>query len=432
VEPPPVVVVPPVEPPPVVVPPVEPPPLSTERNAYFEAMIARPDCTKAHSLRPRAGDTDPASPYFQDQLNLQYSTKGGLLARKCLGIVEYDPAHDATVLRIDPFQTPGGCDPGYVLTAPLLASTPGASEVISVKTVTSTFGPPGQRQIRVDDEVLELRPLTIEEGGDGIRAYAAIAGILGVIRGQYGTEAVAHDAGAQVRISANSLNPYLHIPIKTEDGHSYLWTWDELWDSSYLGLGKWNAAQKTYQLRNGKDAKLFEPRIRFDGGTPGVSRPANFDPMKHVGAVDVRLYNSSYDGSADWTQSNGNTLGPGFELDASNTYLKQQVGTFAVEANVRTRWSILLEQRKDDWDAISLWVADVNTDPVLIADRVLISVSGGGSNQSLRFFDFEHADSTTGYLRGGLFPLNSFACNWVQLTDPGDIAGLLQRPPAST
>ena len=387
-----------------------------DQHAYFNALVTRSDFYKGYSLRPKAGA--PAGSVY-DEKQLLGKHDGGLHVGSCPPSVTYDAAMDAAKSPIKAFQQPGVCQ-GPSLTVPVPASTSGAHERVTLSAVTSTWGPPMQRQVLIENEVLEIRSCTIAEGGDGARGYIAANGTLCVIRGQYGTAASAHPAGIKPGVSTNQINNYLRIPVGTADGNTYLFTWDGYWTTSYLGLGKWDSGQKTFQFTDKSESKLFEPKLWFDTTISG------FDPQKHVGAVAARSYNSLNTGQNTWAETNGNTLGPGIP---SHEDVKR-VGNFIIKPNTWTRWWVRIEQRANDWDYLDMWIADEATNPVQILSQIPISVgrSLDPAKQSVGFFWFELGNSSTGWKRGDLRDLTAYFRNWVVLRNPPAVHTLLLRP----
>jgi hypothetical protein len=395
-------------------------------HAYFEALIARSDFQTGWSLRPKADVSDPTSPYFKNQL--LGSASGGLGATNCPSTIIYDPAHDADPHAQDAaksplpsFQEPGICK-GHPLMRVLDASTNGANGTVYLSTVTSTYGPPGQRQVQIDDEIMEIRPCTTAEGGDNSKGYITATGVLCVKRGMYGTAAVRHNIGVKPKISTNQINNYLRPAIGTADGNSYVITWDAYWTDSYLGVGAWDQGQKTFQFTNQSEQKLFEPKLLFTGGgVPG------FNPKEDIGIVNARSYNEVNSGQLTWLLTNGNVMGKGL---TDNTTLAPMVGNFIVKPNTWTRWWVRIDQRANDWDYFDMWVADENTDPVLVYSHVPMSVgkTTDSTKQSVGRFWFEQGDSSTAWLRGNTRDLVAYFRNWVVLRNPADVPALLLRP----
>lgn len=396
-------------------------------HAYFNALIARGDFYKGYSLRPAAGVSDPANPYYVNQLANRDS--GGLHASgSCPPAFTYSPRTDSDPHRQDAakspihaFEEPGVCK-GHPLTVAMSASSSGANEKITLSAVTSTYGPPGKRQLQIENEILNIRPCTVAEGGDGVRGYIAATKRVCVIRGAYGTTAAAHSVGIKPKASTNSINNHLSIPIGTSDGNTYLITWDSYWTDSYLQIGPWDTGQKAFQFTNSSDNKLFEPKLKF-----AATREPGFNATTDIGVVNARAYNSIYGGQATWVETNGNTMGPGFGTDSAT--LSPRAGTFVIKPNVWTRWWVRVEQRANDWDYFDIWVADENTNPVLVYGRIPLSVSGGHPNaQSIARFWFEQNNSNPSWLRGDLRDLVSYHRNWAVLRNPPDVPRLLLRP----
>ncbi len=398
-------------------------------HAYFNALIARSDFYKGYSLRPNPQVTSPSNPYYGGQLNSDDG--GGLHAADCNPATadqayRYSPAtdpdphrQDAAKGAIPAFAERGICE-GEVLTQPMSASASGSPEKIYANAVTSTYGPAMQRHLRIDNEIMRLRACTLAEGGDGLRAYISGANALCVIRGQHGTTASAHSTGTKVKLSVNQISNYLRPSLTTQDGNTYLITWDAYWTDSYLGVGSWDSAQKTFQFTGADNGKLFEPKLIF--GSTGFS---GFDPVRHIAIVRARSYQAVNTGQTTWAQTNGNTMGPG---PTASTDLAPRDGTFVIKPNVWTRWWVRVEQRANDWDYFDMWVADENTAPVLIYGRVPMSVSQGKPAQTLAAFWFEQGNSSTEFLRGNLRDLVSYYRNWVVLRNPQDVPSLLLRP----
>jgi hypothetical protein len=398
-------------------------------HAYFNALIARADFQRGYSLRPNPAISDPANPYFGKQLAAD--NQGGLHAFDCdpstadqafrySPSTDTDPhAQDAAKAAIPAFAGAGGCG-GHTLTQALPASASGTAEILRLNDVTNNYSPVNQRQLRIDNEVLRLRVCTTAEGGDGAKAYIDAQNVVCVIRGQYGTAPVAHSIGATVKLSVNQMSNYLNPAIGTQDGYTYLITWDAYWTDSYVGVGSWDQGQKTFQITGGKNNKLFEPKLLFAAaGEPG------FDASRHVGIVNARSYNSLNTGQTTWAQTDGNTMGPSM---TDHTTLEPRVGTFVIKPNVWTRWWIKIDQRANDWDYFDMWVADENTEPVLIYSRVPMSVSQGGTSQNAAEFWFALGNSNTEYLRGSFKDLVSYFRNYAVLRNPQNVPGLLLRP----
>jgi hypothetical protein len=433
--------------------------VATGQHAFFEAARLRSDWVRGYSLRP-PGTGHPLStdPYYDKQLN--GNNDGGFHLMGCdpaLSDLKFtynygadtDPhKQDAAKSAIPSFNRPGNCT-GHTLTQALSASTTNATDIISLTDTTATYGPVNQRQIRIDDEVMKFRPCTAAEGGvrtDSYSHWIESQDKLCVLRGQYGTTAAAHSVGTVARLSGNAFVNFLKLPLNTEDGYTYLITWDAYFTDSYLAF-KFDQGQKTFQFTKGTgtENKLFEPKVRFDCRN-GANVAVAGCGTSHVGAVAARAYNSiNAAGITAWSETNGNTLGP--NALTTITDMAPQPGNFIIRPNVWTRWWVKVKQQANDFDLFSMWVADENNDPVLIFDSIPFSVSGTLDPTKQRMIEFEIAlgNSNSQFLRGWKDNIpgqffdfvnyfrNWFVLRWTHATEPADLAaeGLMAKPVGS-
>ena len=93
-----------------------------------------------------------------------------------------------------------------------------------------------------------------------------------------------------------------------------------------------------------------------------------------------------------------------------------------VKAETWTRYWVLIEQRADDWDLMSLWVADENNDAVKIIDRLQFAVKG-----TLHAFWLEYNTSSKGK-GAALGERVGYARNVAMLRNVKDVESLMQRP----
>ncbi len=159
--------------------------------------------------------------------------------------VTYDSHVDAAKVVIPAFLSPG-----FNTT---LASAMTASETHIVPSGWASYviG----RQVKIDSEIMV------------VTAYDADAVVprgFQVARAQYGTVAVPHAVGADLAIAANSLPNQLRPPLQTTDGHTYMFTWDALYTSSFLNTGL--AGNKTFQFTSAGEKIWLEVKTRMDGG----------------------------------------------------------------------------------------------------------------------------------------------------------------------
>lgn len=200
----------------------------------------------------------------------------------------------------------------------------------------------------------------------------------------------------------NSLPNQVWLPMGTQDGRSYLTTWDAWYGPEILrqfsGLTNW----KTYQFRNVTSSPRlwFEVRTRFD------LAPSSSD----LAMVDARSYS---------------VFGPSVTRDQP---LSPAAGAFVAKPQTWTRYWMLLEQRARDWDLVSLWVADESQNPVRLIDRLPFEVdSADGLNSTIHSFQLEFNTSldTIAPNRGSLV---SYVRNVVMLRDVVNPTAILQRP----
>lgn len=178
-----------------------------------------------------------SDPYYENQL-LQPQFGGFAAAISRQLSVTYapdsddDPHHqDAAKVVIPVFNTQ---DPASIS----LAS--GCSSADTVLTLSRQFSASelfASRAIFVDSEAMIV-------SGTNLAAHTVT-----VARGQAGTRAQSHSAGAAVIINSNSLSNQVRFPIASEDGHTYFFTWDAYWTDSYSRSGLTN--HKAFQLGSG-------------------------------------------------------------------------------------------------------------------------------------------------------------------------------------
>ena len=125
-----------------------------------------------------------------------------------------------------------------------------------------------------------------------------------------------------------------------------------------------------------------------------------------MGTVFVRSYNSAWSFAgfeSSWASTNGNTMGN--DEGASTPNRLTSVGDFVVKPNTWNRIWIYVEQRADDWDSFSMYMADENNDRTLLYDAVKMSVSRvnppevnsatGRANDGIVEWHYPEGDSNT-------------------------------------
>jgi hypothetical protein len=270
---------------------------------------------------------------------------------------------------------------------------------------------------------------------------------------------------AKIVVAANkaSLSNQIRLPIGTSDGTTTLVTWDVWFGKEFQFANTGVGQYKTFQFsspgdrlwcevrtkfrqdearntrraqtvahggksRAGKDVRMDgdqaaatgqtaePPRQEPPGGGKGKNRrhaeapsqaKANDRGSLDIGVVDVRAYGAS-----------GVMLGPNVLKGAP---LAPQAGSFTIRAETWTRYWMLIDQRADDWDLVSLWVADENHDPVQLVDRRQLNVK-----RSVDLFWVEF--NTSGHARNGSGERVGYIRNVVMLRNVRDVPGLLRRP----
>jgi hypothetical protein len=338
-------------------------------HSYFDALVARAEAWKSYSLRD------------QVQLDL-YKT-----ARTARAWVTYDPANDTYPRRQDaakvvvPLLDPQSRDS--------LASPATASD--GALTVTAGYNGlyTHTRALKIDNEIM----LVNRPSGSTIGPNGTVL----VNRGQHGTAAASHAAGAPIFVSTNSLINYVRLPLGTQDGHTYLFTWDS-WSGSEIhpqvsGLDYY----KHFQFADTQNSVWYEVRTRFNLGVSS-------DPTD-LGPVDGRYY--------------GTVLGPNVLKDAPVA----SVGSFKVRANKWTRYWVLLNQQAGTYDTVSLWVADETTGPVQVHNDLQFEVTNGG----VGFFWLEF-NTSLNTAKAGRPDITAYVRNFVALRDVANPTSLMVKP----
>jgi hypothetical protein len=364
------------------------PPPTGGSNAYFDDLVARSDFWKAYSLR------DPKQLTYKNQGG--YSDTNSTSSPNVLWVT-YDATVDAAKVTI----------PAFVPGCSLTASVSAADTVLPISCGTVSYWNGGtKRAVRVDQEIMAIIP----------PVAGAPPNTLTVTRGAFGTSAFSHASGANAEWNTNSLRSQVLLPLGTTDGFSYLFTWDGLWTDSYLNSGLSN--HKAFQF--GSDGVWFEPQTGFDG-----ARKVGFTQTTDVAVVTARTYNW-IGGPADWATTDGNAAGPGVLTD---NYITPRLAMPTIAPNRWTRFWVVIEQRANDYERVSLWVADEQNAPVQVYKDLLVSVRP--KVNTVQNFWLEFNTSTDSYVRGlGARDFVSYVKNVVALKGAlgTDWSSVLQKP----
>jgi hypothetical protein len=383
---------------------IPPPPYSTERNAYYDYLVARPDFWKGYSLRPKAGEPI-TSPFYEKQL-LHKKNGGYSFSDSAPLAVNYDATMDAAKIVIPAFYSGG-----WTLARDVDATT---TRLIPA-TWSSAFT--NGRQVRIDNEVVLITAAD---------ASTVVPRGVTVQRGQYGTAAAAHATGAVWAMGVNSLPNGLRLPIQTENGHRYAFIWDVYYTDSYLNTGLTN--HKAFQFSSKSESEQWlEIQTRFDGGSSSAGRHPDWNPAQHVAGVEIRGYNY-VGGPTDYAESTGDQFGPNV---TGKEPITPKVGAFNIAPNRWTRFVVTVDQQANDYDVMSFWVMDEVQAPVQIYKDLLVSVRGSTLGERILTFWVEF-NTSTGPLQAGrltnLRDLVAYMRNFAALRGVTDVAPLLQRP----
>jgi hypothetical protein len=379
---------------------------TVDGNAYFDALAARPDFWKGLSLRPIAGRADMTDPYYENQL-LQPQFGGFANAGSRELSVTYAPDTDEDPRRQDAAKV---VIPAFnTRNPPSIFLDSGCSSADTVLKLSRQFSGSelfSGRAVLVDSEAMLI-------SGTNLAAHTAT-----VRRGYAGTRAQAHSAAAAVIINSNSLANQVRFPIGSEDGHTYLFTWDVYWTDSYVRSGLTN--HKAFQLASGGTLWL-EAQANYAGGEQTL-RPQDFNREQDVAAVQFRSYNV-LGGGVDWRATDGNHLGPGV---VDNEPLRPNVGTFTVRPNRWVRYWVQIAQRQDDYDLLDVWVADEISGPIQIYRQLPVTLPRG---RTISDWWIEFNTSTDLFVRGDLRDFVAYVRNFAILRDAAaSPVSLMQRP----
>ena len=323
-------------------------------HAYFKRLTARRDVFVSYSLR----DQQQLSDFSQSK-------------NRRPAVVTYDPSNDLDPRRQDAAK----------VTIPVFSDRPIStlSEGVDATGGLPFTGIGSGRSFKIDDEII-----TYSRTRDGAT----------YLRGQMGTSAASHAVGTLVYGATNSLQDQVRLPIGTEDGASYLFTWDAWFGREWEFANAGVPTYKTFQL--GLKTIWFEVQTvlgRPDGN--GLAR------------VQARSYSRA---------------GPNV---TSGEPISPMTGSFTLQPERWTRYWVLVEQRADDFDLVSFWVADTEIGPVQLLDRRELDTKNG----PIQEFYLEY-NTSTDTIRPGRGTLVSYVRNLVVLKNAVGPTSLMERPVA--
>jgi hypothetical protein len=208
-------------------------------------------------------------------------------------------------------------------------------------------------------------------------------------------------AKVEIPANRNSLPNQVRVPMGTADEDSYLVTWDAWFGAEYHRSNTQMTNQKSFQISSGGDRLWFEIQSRWSqGGKDGLA------------LVTGRAYNSV-------TRSSEKAFGPNVtKLDPLPS-----VGSFVLKPERWTRYWALIDQRADDYDLTSLWVADEQTDVVQVLDRMQLNAAQGKLDSF--WLEFNTSTEERPPDRG---PLVAYVRNIVMLRNVVNPRSLMLRP----
>ena len=384
---------------------------AADPHSYFNSLVASAAHWKSLS--------------FRDPKQLDYPKNGGYAQSNTeLLRVTYAPSSDTNAERQDAAKIviPAFAALG-VLAAPMSATT----TLITLSKDDPAWAQ--DRAVKVDNEIMVVQR-TRDNCGIGtppakvINADGSVT--LQVCRGQFGTVATSHSSGSTTFKNVNSLQNQLRFPLGTQDARTYLFTWDVYFTQSFLRTGLTN--HKAFQFTTkSAGTQWFEPNTRYSGA--GYGSCPGFDPAKHVSSLVGRVYGGQAT-ETNWALTNGDNYHP---MITTHTPVTPWAGTKCLFPSRWTRWWVMVKQRAYDWDEVSMWVADEVEGPVLIYDKILLSVSPNGEtpNQIINWW-VEFNTSEDKFVRGDSRDLVAYIRNFVALHNIADPTPLLLRPLAGS
>jgi hypothetical protein len=361
---------------------------------YFNYLTSLPQAWKSYALRDQTQITS-------------------LLTNKYIpSWVNYDSTVDAAKVTIPEFASLA-LDPRNVTTTVSNISATDTQIKLQISGLSSPAGyvgglANGSVLLIGDERVIVSRP-----------SGSSWTDTVTVIRG---SGAATHPAGTVVQLGINSLRNIPRLPLGTQDGHTYILTWDSLQtDSMHLSrTGNWY--QKTFQLGfNG--GRWFEVATRYNGTSSNNKVVTGFDSATDLASVSAKSYNIT-NGGPDWSTTDGNHSGPGI----TNAEALPHVGDFIIRPNVWVRYWLLVDQRANDYDYVSMWTADASTGPVQIFNRLPLSVPITGAKPNSLDTMWLEWNTSYNFVPEGRGDEVTYQRNFVALQDYGDPTPLLQKP----
>ncbi len=370
-------------------------PAIVSNASYFNQLVANPAMWKSYSLRD------------QTQLNTYAQAVGGVKW------VNYDATMDAAKVVV-PEYNPASvftlADPIDSVATTIHLRTPSTMTQAQFDAVLAggmTTGKSLKTQTGEVFKVLRVSGVTIT------------GGLVPVTRGQNGTTATSHSAGETMVSSVNSLINQVQLPLGTQDGNTYLFTWDLKYTSSMISNNTGISNYKTFRF----EPAWLQVDTRFDGKYGNFTLDPAFVGSTDVGVAGMRSGNNM-GGVADWSLTTGYQAGPG----VTTPQLAPQLTSFILKPNVWIRHWVQIQQRASDYEIMNAWIADETRDPVQLFSNVLLSLSGGGTSPNTIPKFLVEFNTSTDTIKPGRGDLVAYVRNFVALRNPSNVSSLLVKP----
>lgn len=293
--------------------------------------------------------------------------------------------------------------------------------------LTTISGVGNQTTFKIDSEYMDVVSGTINSTEKSVQ----------VVRHAHGTTAATHALNAGVYRSTNNLADQVYPDIGvwgtgSEDGNTYLFTWDTFHTGSWLKTGI--SSYKAFQIEStaagtggsptgGNAAQFwFELQTQNDGNVLSNLAPC-WNPNVHAYAFNLRVYNNvNTAGQTDWNLTNWNTRHPNV------TSASEQVGPMAnyycAKPNEWVRWWVRIEQRANDFDYATVWLQGENdATPTKVIDNLGFSIRVRTSDLTSNMVQFKIEMNTSQSTfndpgRGGN-DLTMYVRNWWLGISPG-------------
>lgn len=378
-----------------VVPAAPPAPVTSANHPYYSQLVTRSDFWVEHSLR------DPAklTQYKATSARPEWVTYDSTEDAAKVTVPDFDTV---AVLRVD---TPIDASQTTIqMTIP--GSTEAAINAYMGGSLTSGSA------LKLDNEIVTV----VRTSGVSITNRTVT-----VVRAQHSTTGASHISGTLCRPSVNSLQNIVRLPLNTgtQDGNTYIFSWDHKWDPSYLRGNTGLDNYKTWMFAvNSKHWHQID--TRFTGQYGSFTATPGFNALTDIGVTGARNVDP-IGGNADWTLNTTNKVGPNVTTSSGN--VSPQAASFIIKPNVWNRYWVRFIQRANDYDLFSMWAASATVAPVRLFNDLQMSIP---LPNSINQFWLEYNTSTSA-LQPGRGYIYSWVRNFVGRRGAADIDLLLSQ-----